>query len=169
MIFIRSTFWESKRSAIWHLLIKSILSTSCGLITQLMRKGRKNFEEKNNTLFAIVCYDQRFLMLMGIWTIYLLPGLTIKRQFIEPVIQKWIFPENNALPCKICMQVWYFLMNLVSLHTFSPKLLKCYIFISILTIFLMCNFFGLQIWSFQFFDKFQLCLEWVQCGPYVCF
>ena len=64
-----------------------------------------------------------------------LPGLTIKRQFIDPVIRKWFFPENNALPCKIWVQAWYFLMNLVSLHTFSPKLLKCYIFISILTIF----------------------------------
>ena len=72
-------------------------------------------------------------------------------------------------------------MNLVGLHTFSPKLLKSYIFLSILTkdgtkiiyieiyavlsitkIFaihplLVCKFFGLKIQTCKLFDKFQVC------------
>ena len=72
-------------------------------------------------------------------------------------------------------------MTLVGLHTFSPKLLKSYIFLSILTkdgtkiIFieiyavlsitkvvaihplLVCKFFGLKIQTCKLFDKFQVC------------
>ena len=63
-------------------------------------------------------------------------------------------------------------MNLMSLHTFSPKLLKFYIFIIyidrwkkknplciankrvVIYAFLVCKFFGLKIWLCTIFDKF---------------